>query len=283
MCDANRQFVWMNCRFGGNTNDIKASATLNNALNSTLLSGFWVAGDAAYYDSNIGGRIVTPYIGKLSKKESNFNFYLSQLRINIECAFALLKGRWGVLWRPLRFSMGNNVKIIEALFCLHNLANDKAGRVDEVAEVAIGRASDEAAATLRGIISGIRQSRDRNSKIQEAKHAFEDGEKYIDEVENSIRHTNEDTEDMNEDAKNTNEDNENVVGVVVGVEDGFPTSSQGDTNFDTRGFLSERVKLKKLVRPRHQNSRTRSKTDRKIRAVKRRCLTKRPRVLACVR
>ena len=63
-----------------------------------LKPGYVLVGDNAYLNSSY---MATPYFnvsGKPNKKiEDNYNFYHSQLRIRVECAFGMLVARWGTL------------------------------------------------------------------------------------------------------------------------------------------------------------------------------------------
>jgi hypothetical protein len=54
--------------------------------------------------------------------------FLSQLRIRIENAFALLVRRWGILWRPLNVPLKNQPNLIMRLFKLHNYCIDEKER-----------------------------------------------------------------------------------------------------------------------------------------------------------
>ena len=56
--------------------------------------------------------------------EDNFNYFHSSSRICIECTFGEIDQRWGILWRPLRFSMKHNTQIIDACIRLHNFIVD---------------------------------------------------------------------------------------------------------------------------------------------------------------
>jgi hypothetical protein len=61
-------------------------------------------GDNAYVSSEF---MATPYKGVFGAGISDkYNFFHSQLRINIECAFGMLTRRWGILRRPLPVVMG---------------------------------------------------------------------------------------------------------------------------------------------------------------------------------
>lgn len=52
--------------------------------------------------------------------EDDYNYFHSSCRIYVECAFGEIDSRWGIFWRPLRFSLDHNIKIIEAALKLHN-------------------------------------------------------------------------------------------------------------------------------------------------------------------
>lgn len=56
---------------------------------------------------------------------------LSQLRVRIENAFALLVGRWGIFWRPLRVQLKNQPKLIYAISKLHNFCIDEGDVIEE--------------------------------------------------------------------------------------------------------------------------------------------------------
>jgi len=52
--------------------------------------------------------------------KDSFNFYHSRLRITIERCFGIFIQRFGIFWKPLRFSLKIIMKIIEAACRLHN-------------------------------------------------------------------------------------------------------------------------------------------------------------------
>jgi hypothetical protein len=58
----------------------------------------------------------------------SFNYFLNQLHIHIENAFALLVGRWGILWRPLSVRLKNQPNLIKCLCKLHNFCIDEKER-----------------------------------------------------------------------------------------------------------------------------------------------------------
>lgn len=72
-------------------------------------SVYWIAGDEAYVCTE---QLITPFPATRSKVDSaadRFKFYLSSHRIHIEQAFGILLSRWGLLWKPLQFSLAQNV------------------------------------------------------------------------------------------------------------------------------------------------------------------------------
>ena len=53
-------------------------------------------------------------------RDSDFNYELSRLRINVECAFGELVRRWGILWRPLEMHFDKRAAVIGCCCRLHN-------------------------------------------------------------------------------------------------------------------------------------------------------------------
>ena len=54
-----------------------------------------------------------------------FNNILSSQRITIERAFGILVRRWGILWRPIAFSLCKVAKIVRVCAMLHNICVDR--------------------------------------------------------------------------------------------------------------------------------------------------------------
>ena len=70
--------------------------------------------------------------------EDNYNFFQSSSRISVECAFGEIGLQWGILWKPLRFSLVHNVDVIDACMRLHNFIVDyreMAGEADLIDEI----------------------------------------------------------------------------------------------------------------------------------------------------
>ena len=110
--------------------DHDSSAFKNSPLYKWLLTnwkwlakkGFYFIGDSAY---SIKSFILTPFDNTLhATAEDNFNYFHSSSRIAVECAFGEVDLRWGILWRPLKFSLINNTSVIDACMRLHNFIVD---------------------------------------------------------------------------------------------------------------------------------------------------------------
>jgi hypothetical protein len=86
-----------------------------------------------------------------------FDYYLSRLRVNIECAFGLLIRRWGILWRNLdvvwhlelahvsssdrrvfQMALSRSTNLILCLMKLHNFCIDEGTRLDELEHLRAG-------------------------------------------------------------------------------------------------------------------------------------------------
>eukprot|EP00644_Phytophthora_capsici_P006828 jgi/Phyca11/103818/e_gw1.8.402.1 len=84
-----------------------------------LPPGYYCVGDNAY---PLSDSLLVPY-NKLECKtiqDSDFNFYLSQLRIRIEMSFGLLVNKWQIFKRPLVVDFKNVGKVIKTCMKLHN-------------------------------------------------------------------------------------------------------------------------------------------------------------------
>ncbi len=85
-------------------------------------NGYYLIGDSAYALRQF---IITPYDNAMhSTPKDNFNFFHSLSRIVVECAFGEINLRWGILWRPLQFSLALNCKVIDACMQMHNFIVD---------------------------------------------------------------------------------------------------------------------------------------------------------------
>ena len=76
-------------------------------------------GDNAYLNSHY---MVTPFPNVSSGSKDDFNFFHSQLRIRVECAFGMMVFRWGILRSaiPLNITISKTIALVHALAKLHN-------------------------------------------------------------------------------------------------------------------------------------------------------------------
>lgn len=122
VCDANRRFLWIEIRYPASTSDFFAfqQSSLKEQLEAAdfLRKGLCLFGDAAYVTTPY---MCSPYRSATGEKD-DFNFFQSQLRINIECAFGMLVHRFGILRGP--FPKGATIEktsaAVLALCKLHN-------------------------------------------------------------------------------------------------------------------------------------------------------------------
>ena len=122
--DYRGRFLNVEIRHPGSTSDYLAFATseLKADLETPgfLYPGLVLFGDNAYSNSSY---MVTPFkAGKEGELGDDFNYYQSQLRIRVECAFGRLVHRWAILRRPLHGSIGitKTNALVLALCSLHN-------------------------------------------------------------------------------------------------------------------------------------------------------------------
>lgn len=127
VCDYNRRFLDVSCGHPGSASDFTMwlDCSLREDLEKEgfLLPGLVLFGDNAYVNTPY---MVCPFKSVSRGPRDDFNFYHSQTRINIECAFGVLVHRWGCLRKPM--PMNFDVKKINILFLalcmLHNFCID---------------------------------------------------------------------------------------------------------------------------------------------------------------
>ncbi len=145
--DARGRFLDISIRYPGSTSDVLAfeGSKLYQKLERGLLAhGLCLFGDNAYINKSY---MATPYSGKNGKSHDSYNFYHSQLRIQVECAFGMLTERWSILRSclPKRFTLKKIAALVVALAKLHNFCiNMNEGKIAEPL------ASDEANLVLSG-------------------------------------------------------------------------------------------------------------------------------------
>ena len=128
ICDHKKRFTYISIKFPGATSDFLAfEATPLRIMLETpgfLAPGLCLFGDNAYVNRFY---IATPFPNvKGDNPKDHYNFYHSQVRINIECAFGILVHRWGVLRKPtpIHFTNKKVTALVLALCKLHNFLID---------------------------------------------------------------------------------------------------------------------------------------------------------------
>ncbi|OWY94961.1 LOW QUALITY PROTEIN: hypothetical protein PHMEG_00035170 [Phytophthora megakarya] len=120
ICDAFCRFTGYCFNSPGKVGDSIAFRKLKLSQDIMQLpAGFYLVGDNAY---PLSSSLLVPF-NKLeikSRKHSDYNFYLSQLRIRIEMAFSLLVNKWQIFQRPLVVDFVNIGKVIKTCMKLHN-------------------------------------------------------------------------------------------------------------------------------------------------------------------
>jgi hypothetical protein len=118
VCDSRGKFLEVSIVYPGSTSDCLAfeGMSLFSQLEGGLLApGLCLFGDNAYLNSMF---MATPYSGVSGGSKDAYNFYHSQLRIQIECAFGMLTHRWAILQSaiPMQVSIKKTIALVIALF-----------------------------------------------------------------------------------------------------------------------------------------------------------------------
>ncbi len=133
VCDVRGRFLDLSITQGASAADCLAfeNSELYKRLQKGLLDDDLVLfGDNAYINSIF---MATPYPNTSGGSKDNYNFYHSQLRIRIECAFGMLVKRWGLLRMAIPFgiTIKKTIALVNCLAKLHNFCIDE---VDTAAE-----------------------------------------------------------------------------------------------------------------------------------------------------
>jgi len=127
VADCRGRFLDMSIRFPASTSDCLAfeSSDLYGRLSNGLLAeGLCLFGDNAYLNSPF---LATPYPNVSSGYKDAYNFFHSQLRIRVECAFGMFVQRWGILRSafPRGITLTKTTATVLALAKLHNFCIDQ--------------------------------------------------------------------------------------------------------------------------------------------------------------
>ncbi|KAE8195680.1 hypothetical protein CF328_g4359 [Tilletia controversa] len=150
VCDRRSRFIYTLVGWPGSVHDSRAwsVSSIQREPASFFETGQFLVADSAYTNSDI---VVTPYKKPLANRLPNrrFNKLLSSIRIDIEHAFGLLKGRWTSL-KGLRVRLLNDSQLgvacmwITACVVLHNILIDQRDLWQSDAEQEEGGEEDDA-------------------------------------------------------------------------------------------------------------------------------------------
>jgi hypothetical protein len=126
VCDAKRRFLDLSIAFPGTTSDCLAfeQGELYSKLEDGLMvDGLTLFGNNAYLNSIF---MATPFPNVSGGSKDHYNFYFSQIRITIECAFGMLCHRWSILRGPIpmNVSIAKTCALVLALAKMHNFCID---------------------------------------------------------------------------------------------------------------------------------------------------------------
>jgi DDE superfamily endonuclease len=126
VCDVRGKFLDIAINYPGSTSDCLAfeGMSLFEKLERNILEkGLCLFGDNAYLNAPY---MATPYAAVSGGTKDAYNFYHSQLRIRIECAFGIFTHRWSILRSaiPMNVSIRKTVSLVIALAKLHNYCID---------------------------------------------------------------------------------------------------------------------------------------------------------------
>ena len=122
VCDVRGKFLDISITYGASSSDLLAfeNSKLYRLLEKGILArGLCLFGDNAYLNTLY---MATPFPNTSGGPKDNYNFYHSQLRIRIECAFGMLVQRWGILRMamPMGITVKKTIALVNCLAKLHN-------------------------------------------------------------------------------------------------------------------------------------------------------------------
>jgi len=121
ICDASSRFIGYCFNSPGKVSDnVAFSKWKLSADIANLPFGNYVGGDnvhSGFFDVDLVHEATTPH-------HSNYNFYISQLRIRIEMAFGLLVNKWHIFQQSLKVDYVHTGFVIKTCMKLHNYCID---------------------------------------------------------------------------------------------------------------------------------------------------------------
>ena len=94
-------------------------------------AGKYLIGDNEYLNSD---HSVTPFSGADINDEakSNFNLFVSQIRIKMEQEFGFMTNKWRILRRPMRCRLSTTAKVMLCISILHNYVINQGEVPDDI-------------------------------------------------------------------------------------------------------------------------------------------------------
>ena len=127
VADCRGRFLDMSIRYPASTSDclaFESSDFYGKLVSGVLAEGLCLFGDNAYLNSPF---LATPYPNVSGGYKDAYNFFHSQLRIRVECAFGMFVQRWGILRSaiPKGITVRKTTVMVMALAKIHNYCIDK--------------------------------------------------------------------------------------------------------------------------------------------------------------
>jgi DDE superfamily endonuclease len=143
-CDHERRFLDIYLKHPASTSDFLSfcSSPLFCQLEKEgfMKPGLCIFGDNAYVNTPY---MATPYKAVKDGSKDAYNFFHSNCRINIECAFGMLVHRWGILCKPMStlIPISKITSMVRCLCRLHNFCVDE--RLERIAAGIVGSTEEE--------------------------------------------------------------------------------------------------------------------------------------------
>ena len=193
VCDHECRFLDISILYGASCSDLLAfeNSSLKTKLETLgfLADGLCIFGDNAYVNRFF---MATPYpnVSGYNLQQDNYNFFHSQLRIKIECAFGILVQRFGYLRKKtaMRHSMTKVMAIVASMCRIHNWLIDR--RVGPITTASIPPHTDEDALSmaLEGAVPlEVRPGHSRNERFPN--QLLDVGNHFNDDPNRRIRRT----------------------------------------------------------------------------------------------
>jgi DDE superfamily endonuclease len=127
-CDHEKRFLDICLKHPASTSDYLSFCTspffMRLETVGFLKPGLCIFGDNAYMSTTY---MATPYKGVKSGPKDAYNYFHSNCRITIECAFGMLVHRWGILCKPMsaKLTVSKVTAMVRCLCRLHNFCIDE--------------------------------------------------------------------------------------------------------------------------------------------------------------